>query len=307
MFYLYLVIAGLLGVIAPIQTSANSKAQEYLKSPLAASLCSFLLGTAILLAITPLFEHGFSLSGSSLGELPWWAWCGGAAGMFGITTNVFLFPRLGSMQTVLMPMVGQIIAGFIIDSFGLFGSPVYPISWLRLLGFVLVMVGVFYVVSHKGKHFRRKDTLVWQFFGNFAGAVLAMQPAMNARLADGMGSPMKASLYSFISGTILLLALCFALKQHRSSIPAIFTAKRPLWTWSGGLIGVFCVVGQTRLAPLLGVGLLTILNIFGMLACSVVIDNFGLLGAEKRPVTPKKVFGLVLVLAGIVLLNVLQL
>ena len=304
MFYLYLVIAGLLGVIAPIQTSANSKAQEYLKSPLAASLCSFLLGTAILLAITPLFEHGFSLSGSSLGELPWWAWCGGAAGMFGITANVFLFPRLGSMQTVLMPMVGQIIAGFLIDSFGLFGSPVYPITWLRLLGFVLVMVGVFYVVSHKGKHFRRKDTLVWQLFGNLSGAILAMQPAINAQLAIGIGSSLMASLISFACGTVLLLLFACCFRQHRSNIMRIFTEKRPLWTWAGGLLGVCFVVGQTILVQHVGVGLLTILNIFGMLVASVFIDHYGLLGAERRPITPKKFFGLVLVLAGIIMLNV---
>ena len=41
-----------------------------------------------------------------------------------------------------------------------------------------------------------------------------------------------------------------------------------------------------------------------MLAASVIIDNYGLLGAEKRPINRKKVFGLVQVLAGIILLNI---
>lgn len=67
---------------------------------------------------------------------------------------------------------------------------------------------------------------------------------------------------------------------------------------------MICVVGQTYLVKVVGVGLLTILNIFGMLVCSVIIDHYGLLGAACRPVTGKRAFGLVLVLVGIVLLNI---
>lgn len=303
MLIIYLTIIAILGAIAPIQTSANSKAQDYLKSPLVSSFCSFAIGTLLLLIISGLFP-GSGTEGTGISELPWWAWCGGAAGVFGITTNIFLFPRLGSMQTVLMPMVGQIIMGFVIDSFGLFGSPEYPVSVIRFFGFAMVMSGIFNVVSHKGKHFRRKDTLGWQFLGNIAGAALAIQPAMNSKLAEGAGSSLVASLISFASGTALLLLLCIFLKDHRPCIGRIFTERRPFWTWSGGWIGVFIVVGQTLLVKHVGVGLLTILNIFGMLACSVLIDHFGLLGAERRPINAKKGFGLVMVAAGIILINI---
>lgn len=303
MLIIYLTIIALLGAIAPVQTSANSEAQGYLRSPFVSSLSSFATGTMILLVICLCLYHGLSVEGADVSGLPWWAWFGGAAGVIGITTNIFLFPRLGSMQTVLMPMVGQIIMGFFIDSFGLFGSPEYPVSIVRLLGFAIVMVGVFNVVSHKGKHFRRKDTLGWQLLGNLAGASLAIQPALNSKLAEGICSSFMASLFSFASGTLLLLLLCVALKEHRPCIGRIFTEKRPLWTWSGGLIGVCIVVGQTLLVKHVGVGLLTILNIFGMLACSVLIDHFGLLGAEKRPLNLKKAIGMVMVAGGIVLIN----
>ena len=303
MFVIYLLIIFLLGVIAPVQTSSNTKAQDYLKSPLVASMFSFLLGTAALLVLCPLIEGGMPFSADNLSGLPWWAWLGGAAGVFGITTNILLFPRLGSMQTVLMPMVGQIICGFLIDSFGLFDSPVYPISLLRVVGFVLVMVGVFNVVSHDGKHFRDWKTLKWQLLGNLAGAVLAMQPAMNSRLALGIDSSLYASLYSFATGALLLLLICLALNGHRENLPKMFTARRPLWVWLGGLLGVCIVVGQTYLVDHVGVGLLTIINIFGMLVMSVIIDNFGILGANKISITRKKAIGLFLVLLGIVLLN----
>lgn len=303
MFYLYLLIIFLLGALSPVQTSANSKATHYLKSPVVSSFCSFLVGTAALVIITLIAEHSLAVPGEKVAGLPWWAWAGGAAGAIGITANILLFPKLGSMQTVLMPMLGQIITGFLVDSFGLFRSPVYPVSIVRFIGFAIVLVGVFYVVSHKGKHFRRKDTLVWQFFGIGAGAILAMQPPINSQLAISLGSSIQAALISFASGTLILALVCFCVKEHRINITRIVTEKRPLWTWTGGLIGVCFVVVQTYLVKFIGVGLLTILNIFGMLVCSVFIDNYGILGAEKRPVTKKKLFGLFLVFIGIILLQ----
>ena len=304
MIAFFLLIIFLLGALQPIQTSSNTKAQDYLHSPLVASLCSFFVGSLALALICLIASRGFSEGLGDLGGLPIWAWLGGAAGVFGITVNILLFPKLGSMQTVLMPMVGQIIAGFLIDSFGWFDSPKYPLGVLRIAGFVLVMVGVFYVVSHKGsKHFRDWKILKWQLLGNLAGAVLAMQPAMNSRLAAGMDSSLNASLYSFVSGTVLLLLICLCLNGHRENVTKIITARRPLWVWIGGLFGVCIVVGQTYLVDKVGVGLLTIINIFGMLAASVVIDNFGILGATKIRITPQKWLGLGLVLAGIVLLN----
>lgn len=49
---------------------------------------------------------------------------------------------------------------------------------------------------------------------------------------------------------------------------------------------------------------MAILNIFGMLVSGALIDHFGLLNVEKRPVTGRKLLGLTLVLAGIVFLNI---
>ena len=304
MFWFFLIIIFLIGTLQPVQTSANSRATKYLGSPIVASLCNFMVGALLTLALALIVEHGLGIPSQAASELPWWAWLGGAAGVIGITANILLFPKLGSMQTVLMPMVGQILSGFFIDAFGLFRSPVYPVSALRLIGFAVVLAGVFCVVSQKGKALADKGLLGWQLLGICGGAVLAMQPAINSQLAIGADSALKASFISFACGFALLLLFCFLFKKHRCNLKHIFTVRRPLWTWTGGLCGVICVVGQTYLVKTVGVGLMTILNIFGMLVCSVIIDHFGLLGAARRPVTGKRAAGLVLVLAGIVLLNI---
>lgn len=304
MFYIYLIFIALLGALTPVQTSSNAKAQQYLKSPIVASLCSFLVGSVALLFLVFAIDHGLHISSGQIAELPWWAWTGGAAGVIGITANILLFPRLGSTQTVLMPMIGQIIAGFLVDSFGLFGFPVVPVSAVRFIGFIVVLAGVFFVVTQKEHASYKKSMFGWRLAGIVGGASLAMQPPINSQLVVTLGSSVSAAFISFVTGTILLVLICCAFKQHRQDIGRMFTEKRPLWTWLGGLIGVVFVVAQAYLVRIVSAGLLTILNIFGMLVASVIIDNFGLLGAEKLPVTKRKVFGLSLVLIGIILLNI---
>lgn len=304
MFLLFIAVIFTLGFVAPVQTAINSEAARYIHSPIGASLYSFLSGTAALLLIVIAVEHGLSFSPETLQGLPWWAWLGGAAGVFGITANILLLPRLGSIHTVIMPLVGQVTAGFIIDAFGLFDTAVMPLSVFRIVGFAVIILGVFFSVVSRSADTHPVKALGWQLLGIVAGAALAMQPAINSRLAVAVGSPLQASLFSFASGTILLLAIMYIAKDHRPYVAGVITAPRPGWTWLGGLIGVCVVVGQTYLVRYVGVGLLTILNIFGMLVSGALIDHFGLLNTVKRPVSGRKLLGLALVLAGIIILNI---
>lgn len=304
MFYLYIAVIFLLGFVAPIQTSINTEASKCIHSPIGASLYSFLSGTAALLVIVLIAEHGISFPAEAVKGLPWWAWMGGAAGVLGITANILLLPRLGSIHTVIMPLVGQVTAGFVIDALGLFDTAVRPLSVLGVIGFVVIIAGVFFSVVGKEDDSHRGNNLGWQVLGIIAGAALATQPAMNSRLAVGIDSSLQASLFSFASGTVLLFAIMALSSRHRPYIGKVVTAKRPAWAWLGGLIGVCVVIGQTYLVSYVGVGLLTILNIFGMLVSGALIDQFGLLGTERRPVTRRKILGLALVLAGIIILNI---
>lgn len=302
MFLLFSAIIFVLGILSPVQTAANARTDSIIHSPLTATLCNFIVGSLLMFAIAACTGSLSGFQGLPFGELPWWAWCGGLAGVVGITANVLLFPVLGSVQTVLVPMVGQVAMGILIDSFGLFEAGRIPLTGLRLAGFIIVLVGAFLVVSSKRSGKEGRSLIGWQVVGFVAGAFLASQPAINSKLAEGIGSPVEASLISFVEGTVILVLFILCLGRHRRSMPLMFK-KRPLWTWSGGFIGVGCVLGFTFLASAVGIGLLTVLNIFGMLVCSVLLDNFGWLGATKSKVTLKQCIGLVCVLAGIIAIN----
>lgn len=279
-----------------------------------ASLVSFTVGT-IFLAIVVLCEKGsLWIENELIESLPWWAWCGGMCGLWGLTVNIIIFPKLGAVQTALMPMLGQIVMGIIIDSSGLLQSPVFPFTLKRALALLILLIGIVMIVKRKEDAGKNANLLVWQLIGISGGAVFAMQPSMNSLLSMGLSSSVHAAFISFITATIMLLILVLIIPKDRINIPKIFlshslfsngstTLSRPWWSWFGGIIGGIFVTGFAFFASKTGIGILLITSICGMLTNSLIIDKFGLLGAVKNRIGPMQYIGLVLVITGIIILR----
>lgn len=82
-----------------------------------------------------------------LADSPLWLFFGGPLGVAFIVGNILLFPQIGSVHTVIMPIVGQMLMGLLVDHFGLFGYEVLPISPLRLFGALIVLVATAVVLD----------------------------------------------------------------------------------------------------------------------------------------------------------------
>ena len=300
---IYLLLIFLLGVMTPIQTAANSRLRQSVVSPFVASLVSFTVGTLYLSVATLLQDSPFDVGAETFGNLPWWAWLGGVCGLYGLTVNIIIFPKLGSVQTALMPMLGQMGMGMLIDHFGWFHSAVYPLTMLRVAALAAILVGVCMVVMKKGEQGRKKNLLPWQMVGVSGGMVFAMQPPMNSLLSAELSSAISAAFISFLSATVVLLTAVLVRKNDRSHLPQVFSTDRPWWSWLGGIIGGTFVTGFAFFASRVGIGLLLITSICGLLTCSLVIDKYGLLGTEKKPVGVVQYIGLLCVVAGIIALR----
>lgn len=299
---IYLILIFLLGVLTPVQTAANARLRQSVGSPLTASLVSFSVGTSYLILAIYVQKGTLAADTAAFRSLPWWAWLGGVCGLYGLTVNIFIFPKLGSVQTALMPMLGQIGMGMLIDTFGWFRAAACPFTHLRLAALLLILAGVCMTVMKKGKAAVGGRRLFWQLTGVSGGAVFAMQPPMNRLLSAGLSSAVHAAFFSFLSATAVLLAIVL-LRSDRRCLPLIFSLDRPWWSWLGGIIGGTFVTGFAFFAAKVGVGLLLVTSICGLLACSLVIDRYGLLGAAKRPVGAVQCAGLLCVMAGIALLR----
>ncbi len=89
--------------------------------------------------------------------VPAWIWIGGICGVVFLTGNILLFPKLGGVQTVVLPVLGQILMGLTIDNFGLFYSQQTSLTAFRIAGAVLVLLGVVLVSTAKESKAERTD------------------------------------------------------------------------------------------------------------------------------------------------------
>ncbi|WP_290750710.1 DMT family transporter [Exiguobacterium sp. UBA3968] len=305
---LAIIIGFIIGLLVPVQTSVNTRLRGVVGSPFLASLISFSIGSLFLLILVLLFDG--NLTGlTAAADEPYWIWAGGVLGVIYLTGNILLFPRLGGVQTVIMPIFGQVIMGLLIDHFGLFEANVTTLSLTRIIGATLVLLGVVGTVALGDYLARRhkqqmasteKSLFLWRVFGILTGTLGAAQTAINGHLGSVLGSAVKGALISFVIGTIALLLLNLILRtkwQIDRSQPF------PAWIWIGGLIGALFVAGNAFIVPLVGTGLAVVIVTIGLLTGSLLIDRFGWFGAKKQPVTGVQIVSLLVMLGGIVLIR----
>ncbi|MGX8238710.1 DMT family transporter [Exiguobacterium undae] len=306
---LAIIIGLIIGILVPVQTSVNTRLRGIVGSPFLASLLSFSIGTVFLILLTLFVERNFSLNPDVWSE-PGWIWIGGVLGVIFLTGNILLFPRIGGVQTVIMPIFGQVLMGLLIDNFGWFSTNSTPLSSTRLIGAGFVLLGVVGTVAlgdwlAKRRHPEQAkpvDSTIygWRILGVVMGMMSAAQAAINGHLGVVLDSAIKAALISFIVGTVTLLLVNVIVRtkwQFNRSLPT------PWWIWIGGLIGALFIAGNAVIVPLVGTGVAVVIVTIGLLTGSLLIDRFGWFGAAKTPVTCVQLVSLGLMIVGIVLIR----
>lgn len=133
-----------------------------------------------------------------------------------------------------------------------------------------------------------------------AGAMIALQAPTNTMLARAGGSPVLAALISFAVGTAALLVAWLA-SGHRTGLAPF--AALPWYAWVGGVYGAVYVAIAAYAAPRLGLAALITIGIAGQIVMALWMDHVGALGLPKTPVSPMRILGAALVVAGVVLVR----
>lgn len=123
-----------------MQAAINSRLAKTSGNPVMAAFISFAVGTLalmIFLLIAGQLHFKFIATSS-----PWWIWTGGILGTFFVAGIVVLLPRLGVVLSFSLVLAGQMFAAIVIDQFGLLGLTVREISPGKIIGTVLLIVGV---------------------------------------------------------------------------------------------------------------------------------------------------------------------
>ena len=296
---LWILFGIIAGLVLPVQTLVNTRLRASTGTPFSSSLISFAVGTVTLLVIATAVTGGkFGIS-QALGE-PLWIWFGGLLGVVALTGNILLFPHLGAIQTVVLPIAGQIMMGVVIDHFGFFDSPASSLTIVRAVGALVTLGGVIAIVAGPGAPTKRDDSTMalwlWRLAGFIFGCFTASQSAINGHLGQITGSPVSAALVSFTIGVSALIVLNIILRW-RPRIERPDGEANPWWMWVGGVLGALFVLGNAALVPQIGTGLTVVATLLGSMLGSLLIDHMR--GAR---VQLRQVVGIAVILIGVVLI-----
>jgi transporter family-2 protein len=131
------------------------------------------------------------------------------------------------------------------------------------------------------------------------GALIAMQPPVNSELGKRTTVLAAALISTGISVLVLgVLALAFGQLGHVRRVPHI-----PAIYLTGGLMGAGLVSVSLVTVRTLGAGGVVAATVSGQLVVSAILDRYGFLGLDRVGLTPARLAGFALLLAGTVLVT----
>ncbi len=147
--------------------------------------------------------------------------------------------------------------------------------------------------------------MIWLYLmiALLAGAFMPLQAGVNAQLTRVVGHPVLAALVSFTVGTFVLFTYSLSLRSSWPTIGTLIAQPPPWWVWTGGLLGAFFVATAAALAPKLGAATFTSITVASQMIVSVLLDHYGLIGFQARPLNPWRALGATLLIVGVVLIR----
>jgi transporter family-2 protein len=144
------------------------------------------------------------------------------------------------------------------------------------------------------------NKIIWIVVTLIAGAFLPIQAGLNSKLGKSGGSPLHASMISFIIGA-LAVAIYLAVTRQTVSWAGIKAA--PAYAWLGGVLGAFYVSVVILAFPQLGPALTFGLVVAGQMLISALLEHFNILVAQQHSMNLWKLAGYLLIIAGVVIIR----
>lgn len=136
----WIILAFLAGAFLPVQAGLNIRLGKAAESPMHAAAISFIVGMIGLIVYIILTQQTISWAG--LRSAPPIAWLGGLLGAFYVAVIILAFPHLGPGLTFGLVVAGQMLVSALLEHFNILVAQQQPMSALRLLGMVLIVIGV---------------------------------------------------------------------------------------------------------------------------------------------------------------------
>lgn len=145
MIFIYILLAIIIGSMMPVQAAINAELTRLVRHPYLGALISFTIGTLalgimVILQGLPIAELKRLTSASPH------LFIGGVLGALFVGSSIFLIPKVGATTMIGAFVTGQLLMSVFIDHYGLLGIPVNQVSVTRVVGIILLFVGLLLVV-----------------------------------------------------------------------------------------------------------------------------------------------------------------
>jgi transporter family-2 protein len=142
-----------------------------------------------------------------------------------------------------------------------------------------------------------KGNSIFLLLALLTGALIPVQAAANAAFSKSVGNPYITAFVVFSVGLIGVTAFLFI---RGTPLPSAYELKTvPLYGYLGGIIVAIYVIMITVLVGKIGVASAIGLIVTGQILCAVIIDQFGLFGVAVKQIDLTRLFGVVLLVAGV--------
>ncbi len=148
---------------------------------------------------------------------------------------------------------------------------------------------------------RKVFRMIYTLLSVIAGALIAVEASTNGALAKRTGHPIHAAIIAFVVGLVALVLVSLLVTR---TVPGPSKAlNAPAWTLLGGLYGATFVCLAALAAPHTGALTFGLALLAGQALLGAVLDHFGLLENTVRAITPTRAIGMVLLVAGVFLVQ----
>lgn len=204
-------------------------------------------------------------------KLPWYDYVGGVIGYFTAIFNVLAFGKISISAIIALSLFGQMVASFIIDSYGLMGMKKVPVTRSKIIGILITTIGVIFMV--RGTEFNFL-AIILSFS---SGLTIVISRTVNAELSE------KANIYvstwynyvTGISAAIISFVIISMFLNFDISYVDLFKNNFSIsnfWIYTGGILGVISVTLANVCVRKISCVDMTLILFIGQMLTGVAID-----------------------------------
>lgn len=219
-------------------------------------------------------------------KLPKTLYIGGFIGATVTVSQNFAFKDLNVSTILAISLLGQSIAGIIMDHYGLMNMPIVKMNKNKIFGLFLILAGIA-IMTNDFK-------LLPVFLAALSGVNLVISRTINANLSEATNYRI-GTFFNYVTGIILSIPVMFLLGKNEPAFTN-FSISSNIPMYFAGILGVVIIAAQNICVKKVSSFLLTLIMFIGQVFMGIILDWI-----LSGSFSPLNLYGGVLVTSGLII------